>query len=147
MKNLFFLFLVAVTPLFFVACDDEDDDVDGHEHMDVDPQYQAQILQPNSDMKAVGETVHIHAEFESLAGEIIHHINVRIYEKGNESNEMYNAPDVKHVMSTEKVEHHADFELTEDMLHKDLILEAKVWGHEADTHEVIETVEFHVHDQ
>lgn len=145
MKNIFSLLFLA-TIVLFSAC--KDDDMDGHN--DTNPEYKITINSPNSEDKKVGDSFHIHVDFESETSETVHHVNVRIYNKADNT-EIYNKPSGAHVHETSgKYEHHDDFDLTTDNGlegHTDWILEAKVWGHEAGVAEVMQTMEFHVHPE
>lgn len=142
MNKIFFSALIF-SLVFVIASCDKDDDNPVTEY-----DYHAHIHSPNADDKHVGDTIHIHVNFESHAGETVHHVNVRIYNK-SDNTEVYNKPDAAHVHETS-----GSFDLHDDFVlsnangineHTDWILEAKVWGHEAGEGEVIETVEFHVH--
>ncbi|PHN02708.1 hypothetical protein [Flavilitoribacter nigricans] len=137
-RSVFFLVL-----LVFVACKKEED-----EPMTTDYHYHAHILQPNADDKQVDDSLHIHVEFESHTGETVHHVNVRIYNK-NDNTEIYSKPADAHVHETSGVyEFQDDFTLSEAngvTAHSDWILEASVWGHDNREGEMIEQVEFHVH--
>ena len=143
MKNLIIPVLLLTTTLFFVACDKDDDTT----HM-TDFDYHAHIHSPNADNKMVGDTIHIHVDFESLTGETVHHVNVRIY-NADDDTEIYNEPATAHVHETSGTySWHDDFVLSEANGvegHTNWVLEAKVWGHEAGEGEASETVEFHVH--
>lgn len=130
----------------FVACDKDDE-----EHMDdVVVDYEVHIHSPNAEMKMLNDMIHLHVEFHDHNGGIVHHANVKIYEDGNPDNIVFNGPDEAHVHEESGTyELHADFMLNADNgieAHKDYVLEAKVWGHEAGTHEKMETVTFHVHE-
>jgi hypothetical protein len=138
-------------PLFFVllavaACKKQDDD----EPTTTDFQYHAHIQELNSDDKHVNDTLHIRVLFESHTGETVHHINVRIYNK-NDNTEIYNKPADAHVHETSgEYEFQDDFVLSEANgvnAHTDWVLEASVWGHENREGEEMEQVEFHVHPE
>lgn len=113
------------------------------EEMQLDPEYHAHIMSPNADAKSVGESIHLHIEFEDHNGGTVHHVKVRIYNKAD-GTEIYNQPDVAHVHETSGLyEYHDDVTLDVDP-NTTWVLEAKVWGHDAGAHEVVETVEFDV---
>ncbi|NNF01403.1 MAG: hypothetical protein HKN22_01845 [Bacteroidia bacterium] len=140
MKKLILFIPIALLALYLTSCDDDP----------VDPvfEYHAHIHQPDNSDKHVGDTMHIHVDFESMTDMTVHHVNVRIY-KVVDSTEIYNAPADAHVHATSgKYEWHDDFILSNTngvMQHTDWILEAKVWGHEEDEELETKTVQFHVH--
>ena len=136
------ILLLASCTIFVSSCKDDDDD---HDHdTDATLVYHARIMSPDTTDKNVGDTLHLHVVFEEHNMETVHHVNFRIYEDGNESNELYNGPSEAHVHQAEKFELHDD--ITLDVAeHSDWIMEAKIWGHTAGEHEVIETKKFHVH--
>ena len=139
MKQLLF-FSVISTALYASACKKTDDTVDY--------QYHAHINAPTADDKHVGDTMHIHVDFESHSMETIHHVNIRIYNKADLT-EVYNMPTEAHVHATSgSYAFHDDFILSNAngvTAHTDWVLEAKVWGHEDGLQEETATVEFHVH--
>ena len=136
MKN-YFLILLAIG--FFVAGCDKDDDGDTM----TPPDYTVQIMQPSADDKAVGESIHIHVNFDEAEQTTIHHVRVTITNKAD-GTVLYTGPSAAHVHEeTGHHEHHDDVTLNVDA-GTEWILEAKVWGHEAGLAEVAETVEFKV---
>lgn len=146
-KRLFFFLALFASITFLTSCDKDDDDA----MMDTDPEYSITINSPSTDDKNLNDDIHIHVDFESATEQTVHHVNVRIYNKDDNTLEIYNGPGEAHVHeSSGKYEHHADFSLTEAnsvSAHSDWILEAKVWGHEAGAAEVTKTIEFHVHPE
>jgi len=145
MKKFFYLFLLAGF-VGFVACDKED--TDHNDDMDT-PEYHAHINSPSTDDKHVGDTIHVHVDFEEHDGLTVHHVNVKIYNEADPTIIAFDGPANAHVHSeTGLYEFHADVILNGDagvVEHTDWILEAKVWGHEAGLAEVTETLQFHVH--
>lgn len=145
MKKFFYLFLLAGF-VGFVACDKDD-----HEHDDEmdTPEYHAHINSPNEDDKHVGDTIHIHVDFEEHDGMTVHHVNVKIYNEKDPTIIAFDGPTDAHVHEESgKYELHADLVLdggANVMEHTDWILEAKVWGHEDGAAEVTEMIKFHVH--
>jgi len=142
MKNLWILILLtAFIP--FTSCDK---DGEGHNHNDdTETEYHAHIMKP-ADMSEfmVGDTMHLHIDFEEHTGKTIHHVSVIISKKDGDEI-IYNKPNDKHIMEDSgSYEYHDDFVLDVDG-HSDWILEAKIWGHEAGSSEVVETIGFHVH--
>ena len=150
MKRLFFFLTMAVSLSFFAACKNNDDDSG---HTDDDPQYSITINSPNTDDKHVNDDIHIHVVFTSATGETVHHANVRIYNKDDNSVIAYDrsVDEDQHVHATTGTfEWHYDLKLDSTnnvTAHTDWIMEAKVWGHEDGLSEVEETLEFHVHPE
>lgn len=140
--------LITVTVFLFVSllsCSKDDD----HSHGSSDNyDYHIHIHSPDTSDKHVGDSIHLHIDFESGTSETVHHVNIIIKNKAD-GTIIYNEPNEAHVHAiTGKHEHHDDFILSSTNQisgHTDWILEAKVWGHEANEGEVTETLEFHVH--
>jgi len=151
MNKVIFSSLIFGALFLMFSCNKEDDTpAPDPEPEPIEYEYHAHVHSPSTDDKNVGDNMHLHVEFESHAGETVHHVNVRIYNKADNT-EIYNKPDVAHIETTESVfEWHDDFVLSNDNgvnAHTDWILEAKVWGEADGEGEVIETVEFHVHPE
>ena len=163
-KSILILSSISFSIVVFQGCD-EDDDVVGctdttannfdadatvscdscctyHHSNDFD--YHAHIHSPDSTNKHVGDTIHIHVEFEDHNGGTVHNVQVRIYNKADTSNVVYDAPVDGHVHSATAYEHHDNFILNVSA-HTDWILEASVWSHDISDGVTKETVEFHVH--
>ena len=105
--------------------------------------YEISIVQPNTDEVSVGDSMHIHVNFDEVDGKTVHHINVTI-KSASDGTVIYSKPDEEHVHSEGgHYEHHDDFLLNVDS-NTDWILEAKVWGHEDGIAEVIKNIQFHV---
>ncbi len=148
MKRLFqnLLLITAVFSItFLISCNDDEGTIT-EEPTDFD--YHAHIMSPNADTKNVGDNIHIHVNFESHTGEVVHHVQVTIYSK-SDNTVIYTGLSDAHVHAMNgSYEFHDDFVLSDAVGvtgHSDWVLEAKVWGHEAGMAEEIETVEFHVH--
>ncbi len=142
MKKIIFFSLLSLSVLL-VACNNDDEAAP----MTTDFDYHAHIMSPNTDNKHVGDTIHIHVDFESHTGETVHHANVRIYNKAD-STQIFSGPDDAHVHKTGEFSFHHNFVLSDSVgvkAHTDWILEAKVWGDGAGVGEVVESIEFHVH--
>ncbi len=140
MKNLLWI-LLPVAVLLFTQCDGDDPMPPQEEQ---GPFYNIQILSPDTQAKHVGDTIQIEVLFSELAGETIHHINLRIYEKADTAHVVYHQPDEAHVHQP------GTYTFTDEFIlnvpeHTDWILEAKAWGEEAGVGEVTESIEFHVH--
>lgn len=148
MKNikLFGLFILGV---FTLASCSKDDDDDGHNHGS-NFEYHAHINKPTSETKMLGDTMHIHVDFEDHNGNEVHHVNVRIYNEDTKE-EVYSKPDVAHVHEASgRYSFHDDLVLNNDngfIKHNNYIFVAKVWGHEAGEGLVQDSVRFHVHHQ
>ena len=138
------ILFIAFGILAFAAC--KDDDSIPEAKFD----YAAKINSPNIDAKHVADVIHVEVEFESQTGETIHHVNVRIFNK-SDNTEVYNKPGEAHVHATSgKYVWEDDFLLSHDNGvegHTDWIMEAKVWGEVDGEEEVTEKIEFHVHPQ
>lgn len=140
MSRITFLAILLSLTFLVISCKDDEQSV-------TDYDYHAHIHSPDLTNKSVGDSIHIHVEFESHTGEPVHHVNVKIYNK-SDSTEIYNEPEDAHVHATEGL-----FELHDDLIlstangvseNTDWVIEAKVWGHGAEIGEVIETIEFHI---
>ncbi len=146
MKRIFFFLAILATTSVFVSCDKDDDD-----HMDDDPQYSITFNSPTTDDKNLNDDIHIHVDFISGNDMTVHHVNLKIYNKADDSIVIFDGPTDAHVMEASgKFELHADLSLdnaTGVQEHTDWIVEAKVWGHEAGAAEVTEMMEFHVHPE
>jgi hypothetical protein len=142
MKKLIFPLLILAASLFVFSCGKDDDD-------SIEYEYHAHIHSPNTDDKNVDETLNIEVDFESHSGETVHHIQVRIYNKTTNA-EIYKKPSDAHVHEESGLYTFEDtFVLSAAngiTANSDWVLEAKVWGHEDGEGEVMETVEFHVHE-
>lgn len=135
MKKLLLLgFLPAI--FLFNACKEDEGDTT------VEPEYQIQIMSPDSADKTVGDNLHIHVEFEDQNGGTVHHINIRVYDKAT-GTEIYNMPASAHVHKASPYSYEDDLTLAVDP-DTDWVLEAKVWGHDDGVAETSEKLEFHV---
>lgn len=145
MGNWKFLLLIGM----FIVASCGDDDVMEDDDMTTAPVYKVAIMSPDDSDKKVGDAIHLHVNFDEESMMTIHHVNVRIYKKGDESLEIFNGPETAHVHDDSgHYELHADVNLdatTGVEEHTDWVMEAKIWGHEAGAAEVLETLEFHVH--
>jgi len=141
MKKFSFLALLIFSLFLTTSCKDNDGDTE--ESLD----YQIEIMSPDAADKMLGDSIHLHVNFNEADGETIHHIKVRIYQADDESNVVFEKPDLAHIHETSGAyQFHDDFFLDPASLpaHKNWILEAKVWNHKVGEDEVTETVEFHV---
>lgn len=139
MKNIFYLMLVSGL-VIFNACGDKDDEMHSGE-----PNYIIDIVAPGVADKTVGDMVSLEANVKEEHGGTLHHFNLKIYNKVDETEVIYDGPSEAHVH-----EEDGDFTYTDEVLldvHEDTdwVVEVKVSGHEAGHAEKIETIEFHVH--
>lgn len=137
--------LFLATLLVFSCNSDDDSTADP-----IDYDYHVHINSPTVDDKHVSDTTHVHITFESHTGEAVHHVNVRIYNKADNT-EVYNMPTTAHVHDESGTyEFHDDFILSNANgveAHSDWVLEASVWGEENREGEEMEQIEFHVHPE
>ena len=140
MKYYFFFFALVLSAITF-SCKDDEDDALVYE-------YHAHIHQPDTTLRHIGDTLPIEIEFESHTGQPVHHINVRIFKK-SDNTEVYNKPDDAHVHDTSGAytyEDHFVLSAANGLSEGDWVLEATVWGESDGQEETSEQVEFHVHD-
>lgn len=146
MNKIYFSIILVALAFFMTSCDKDDDN---HEEETVDYAYHAHINSPDESNKHLGDILDIQIQFESHAGEPVHHINVRIY-NADDNTELYNKPAEAHVHG-----HSGEYLYSDDFLiseengfvgHGNYVFEAKVWGENEGDGEEIETVEFHVHE-
>jgi len=133
------LMLLALSFLTF-SCSDNDGDEHNHEE---ETTYTVAIMSPAAVEQAAGESVHIHVNFDEINEGTIHHINVKITNETT-GEVIYDKPEIAHIHeSSGHYEWHDDFILDVDN-DSNLLLSAKVWGHEAGVAEVIEDISFDV---
>ena len=118
--------------------------------MNIDPEYNITIEKPTTDNRTIDDDLDIKVDFNSASQQTIHHVKVRIFDKAT-GTEVYNEPDPAHVHESDgDYEWEDSFKLSTDngiSADTEYTLEAKVWGHEAGTHEITETVDFTVNPQ
>jgi hypothetical protein len=144
MNKTYFSILVLVLGFVMISCDKDD------KKEEVDYAYHAHIHSPNTDAKHVNDELVINVNFESHTGETIHHVNIKIYNKADNT-VVYNKPNDAHVGQSS-----GDFTFEDTFIlsnengveaHSNWILEAKVWGSSEEEGEVVDTLEFHVHPE
>jgi len=140
MKKTLFALLLAGTTFLLTQCKPEEQPMP----QDEAPKYSIQILSPDTQAKHVGDTIQIQVQFDEENGDIVHHINVKIYEKNNDSNVIYNMPTDAHVYQLPPYTYEDPFVLNVPE-HSDWVLEAGVWGHENMEGMKTSSIEFHVH--
>ena len=139
MKNLFF-FAFIVGLVAFASCKDDDAPTEAFD-------YGVHFHSPNSDDKHIGDSLHIEIEFHEHNGGIVHHANVRLYNKAT-GVEIINGPTPEHVHQEEMYTFEDDLVL--DSIHQveaqtDWILVGSAWG-ETDGESIVkDSIEFHVH--
>lgn len=140
MKNILQATLALIFIAFIVQCTPEDPPPPEAEGL----KYELEILSPDTDAKHVGDTIQIQVVFSEANGDIIHHINVQIHEKGDTAHVVYNMPAEAHVhqMGTYTFTDEFVLEVPE---HTDWVLQAKVWGEAPMEDEKQASIEFHVH--
>jgi hypothetical protein len=134
-----FLFFAALVSIALFSCKDDEDSKSIYE-------YHAHIHQPNTDAKTLGDTLHIEVDFESHTGQTVHHINVRINRKSDNS-EVYNQPVDAHVHATSGTYTYEDtfvLSATNGLSEGDWVLTATVWGEADGEEEISASVEFQV---
>ncbi len=144
MKFRYLFILLPIITLNFMACEKQVPDVTE----EVDFKYHAHIHAPTNTTKHMGDTLVLNIEFESHSGVAVHHVNVRIYKKADQT-EIYDAPEEAHVHAMEgKYIFKDEIAITPENGmegHTDWVLEARVWGHKLGQGEVVATQEFHIH--
>lgn len=140
MKNVL-MFVFVFNLIFLSSCG-------GDEEPALVFDYSNVVNSPDSSDKNVDDTIDISVDFESATGETIHHVNVRIYNVST-NEEIYNMPTDAHVHDASgKYSYTDSFLLSNEngvMAHSDWMLETKVWGHQAGSEEIIQSIPFHVH--
>lgn len=139
-RLLFFCLLAGL----IAGCDKDDD----HKHTEEgEYKYHIHISAPDDSDKALGDAFTIGIEFESETQQPVHHVNVSIREKLTGS-VIYSKPTEAHVHATAGIFNYGDvFILNTTNGFKTAtayVLEARVWGHEDDLEEVIESLEFQI---
>jgi hypothetical protein len=137
----YFLFFSTLFATFLFSCKDDDDDTLIYE-------YHAHIHHPDTLARNIGDTLEIEVEFESHTGQPVHHINVRIFRK-SDNTVVYNKPDEAHIHETSGAytyEDHFVLSAANGLTAGDWILEATVWGESDGQEETSEQVEFHIND-
>ena len=138
MKNLLFVLLMGAM-IGFSACGDDE--------TPTAPDYVINIVSPTTDDKNVNDDITLNVNVTDSNGGTVHHVNVRIYNKADNTDVLYNGPSEAHVH-----EEDGDFTLTDNIrlevdAHSDWIMEVKAWGHEAGAAEKVQSLEFHVHPE
>lgn len=144
----FNIFLIAILFGLFSLTSCDKDDEEEMETFD----YHAHIMKPTTDDKMMGDTMHIHVNFEEHDGKTIHHVQVRIYNSDDDTEismvEGTAFGEKTHIHEESGAyQFHYDVPLTEEngfKGHGNYILEAIASDHDS-MNEAKETVAFHVH--
>ncbi len=155
MKNIFLLCTI-INVFFIMSCSNSDDNPVGSSNPistgNTNPaannfDYQIKITSPNKIAKNIDESITIEIEFKSNTGKVVHYIEIRIYNKSN-NKEIYKEPSNNHVDDSSGLYNFNDnFVLSENngvSVNTNWVLEAKVWGTNANEADVIKTLEFQV---
>ena len=141
MKLFKYIFITAFFSVVIAACKKD-------EVVTTTYEYHAHIESPDNALKHLGDSLHIHVNFESHTGETIHHINVKISNKATGA-VIYNKPSEAHVHAQSGEYTYEDVIVMNTangfVVNTNYILEAKVWAETDGEQEESETVEFHVH--
>jgi len=107
--------------------------------------YHAHIFSPLSTEKHLGDTLHMEIEFESHTGEIVHNINVRIFNATTQT-VVYNLPTDPHTDAQGSYEYHDDLVLSaaNGFAEGDWVIQAKVWGETDGEQEEVSMVTSHI---
>jgi hypothetical protein len=130
-------FLILLLALF-ISCKD-----------DVAPaptyDYHAHIFSPDASEKHLGDTLHIEVDFESHTGEIVHNINVRIFNTTTQT-VVYNLPFDSHADTQVSYVYNDDLVLSaaNGFSEGDWVIQAKVWGETDSEQEEVSTLTFHI---
>jgi len=155
MKKIY-LFYTLIVVFFLTTCSSNDDNLTGNSNTfpidNTTPdsavtgfEYQVQISSPNTADKTIDDTISINVEFKSNTGNIVHYIEIRIYNKLDQT-EIYKKPSNTHVDDASGLYDFSDnFILSANngvSSNTDWVLEARVWIN--DENDVTKTLEFHV---
>lgn len=154
MKKIY-LFYTLIVVFFLTTCSSNDDNSTGNSNTfpidNTTPDsavtgfYQVQISSPNTADKTIDDAISINVEFKSNTGNIVHYIEIRIYNKLDQT-EIYKKPSNTHVDDASGLYNFNDnFILSANngvSSNTDWVLEARVWIN--DENDVIKTLEFHV---
>jgi len=137
----FSILSVLACLLVFSACKkDKDDDP-------IDPEYSITIMQPDATTKMMGDTMHIHVNFDSGNQMTIHNVQIQI-DNITHSFFVLDKPQLSNVNDTDgHWEFHYDLPLTGQwnvLPGSTMRLEAKVWGEEPGDFEVSKTLDFQI---
>jgi hypothetical protein len=155
MKKIFLLnSLIAI--IFITACSSGDsheiDHADDFRRGNNTPasdyfDYNITIASPNNLDKSIGDAMSINIDFKSSTGKTVHYIEISIISK-LDGKVIYNKPSNMHIDDDSGMYNFNDtFTLSVDngiSVDTNWILEAKVWGTNADEEDVIKSIEFHI---
>lgn len=123
--KLSYLLLLIVALGVLVSCGDDDPE----EIIEIFD-YSVAIMSPDNTDRVVGDSIHIHVNFEEVTNKTIHNVSVEITDELGQ--EIYLFSEHVHEESGH-YEHHADFVLAVDS-GSNLTLTASIWPHEDGEH-------------
>lgn len=138
MIKVYYITIFSLLVLTQISCDKDDDPINYD--------YHAHVISPSSADKSLGETLFISVDFESHSGEAVKHINVRIFNADN-TLVVYDQPSNPHIAGDASSYNFSDqfvLSAANGVTAGAWVLEAKVWGAEDGSDEVVERIEFHV---
>mgnify|MGYP000673680098 CR=1 FL=1 len=141
MKNIMVLFGLFLSLIFIQSCHDHE----SHDHNEeLVSNYTIQINSPITGNYAVGDTLFLNIDFDETDSLTVHHVNVQLF-NAVDSTLFYSEPQEAHVHATEGGYSLVDeFILDASFANSDLVLIAKVWGHEEGLGEIEEKINIHV---
>ncbi len=138
MQKILMLMFIA---FLIISCSDNNGEED--HNTEEETTYSITIMSPTSDDQIAGESIELHINFDEENNGSIHHINVQITNETT-GEVIYNKPEIPHVhVPTGHYEWHDDFTLDVEE-GTNLVLTAKVWGHEDGLAETTENISFEV---
>jgi hypothetical protein len=138
------IFISLLLCLFFiVSCGKEENN---EPDIPIDYQYQIDIQSPEQNqITSKGDTLMISVLFKSQTDEIVHYINVSMYDKSNPDNMIY---EVEAHMHVEKQFLYEDTWIIKDNIittpETEWICKAKVWSHDIDPEIISDSLQFFI---
>lgn len=148
MKRNIYLALLLLAGIFVSSCDRKEDH--DHDNLGVSEfDYRININAPTQGIHILQDSMLLYIDFISDKNAVVHHVNVRIYNKST-GEEIYNAPEEAHVHESSGLFSWRDdlFLSEENGLSPDnvYVVEAKVWGHSAGLEEVVSLIEINIQE-
>ncbi len=145
MNKLIVLGALTAASFFSNACKKDTENNHNHTNSAV---YHIHKYSPMLSAQRFGTTDQIKIDFESHDGSAVHHVNVSMYRKSDDSL-LFSEPSNAHVMEKSGKYHYSKtihFIADEGFEpHTDYKLVSKVWGHTANENIVTDTFQFHIH--